>query len=79
MAMEVDSKKVLTVHYENHRGETGTRRIVPLSIRFGECEWFAGEQWLMEAYDCDKHAKRTFAMGKLMMFEREASVPAPKS
>jgi len=50
----------------NHRGETSLRRVIPLSIHFAETEWHPGKQWVMDAIDCDKQAKRTFALKDIL-------------
>ena len=49
--------------YTNHRGETAMRRVIPARIVFGvAAEWHIDPQWLLEAYDLDRKADRTFAM-----------------
>lgn len=49
--------------YVNHRGELSVRRIMPKAIRFGiEPPWHTEPQWLLDAFDVDKKAERTFAM-----------------
>lgn len=52
----------LKVRYKNHRGEVAERKIIPLKIYFGEVEFHNGEQWLMDVYDLDKKAYRTYAL-----------------
>lgn len=54
---------VLKFKYTNHRGETGIRTVTPnsVSFHFGSTEWHPDAQWLMRAYDEDKHALRDFA------------------
>lgn len=59
---EIDSKKVLKIRYKNYRGEVAERKILPKQIYFGSTEWHPEEQWLLEAYDLDKEANRTFAL-----------------
>jgi hypothetical protein len=66
--MDLDPEKVMTAHYTNHRGESGTRRIVPTRIRWGSTAWHTRPQWLMDAFDLDKGAERTFALAKMTMF-----------
>lgn len=48
--------------YTNYKNERGTRTIVPRRIFFGKTEFHPEPQWLLEAYDWDKKADRTFAM-----------------
>jgi predicted DNA-binding transcriptional regulator YafY len=48
--------------YTNYKGEASTRTIVPLGIRFGYTEWHPQEQYLLNAYDCNKREGREFAM-----------------
>lgn len=56
----------LSVVYRNWRGETSTRRIVPLAApRFGTSEWHKEPQWLLRALDVDKGEEREFAMNEI--------------
>lgn len=52
----------VTIVYTNYRGETGERKIVPKKIWFGSTEWHPEEQWLLDTYDVEKQADRSFAM-----------------
>ncbi|AIB11820.1 hypothetical protein ABAZ39_07375 [Azospirillum argentinense] len=52
----------LVFTYTNYRGETGTRRAIPIRVYHGATEWHPEPQWLMEAHDVDKDAVRVFAM-----------------
>lgn len=54
--------KKVTITYTNHRGETSDREIVPKKIWFGSTKYHEEEQWLLDANDLDKKAKRTFAV-----------------
>jgi predicted DNA-binding transcriptional regulator YafY len=58
----MSNNRIVIIDYTNHRGERRERRIVPFGLRFGYSNHHPGEQWLLEAYDCDKEAARTFAM-----------------
>jgi predicted DNA-binding transcriptional regulator YafY len=64
--MTYDPKTVILVRYTNYRGETSVRRIVPLRIRFAATEWHPTEQWLMDAYDLDRQAERSFALSDVV-------------
>jgi predicted DNA-binding transcriptional regulator YafY len=63
-----DAVKIL---YRNYRGETAVRQIVPFSIWFGSTEWHPEPQWLLEALDLDKKAKRSFALKDILTFDCE--------
>ena len=52
--------------YQNYRGEVSERTVVPGSIRFGSTEYHEKQQWLMDAFDVDKKAVRTFAMRDIL-------------
>jgi predicted DNA-binding transcriptional regulator YafY len=54
--------KAVRLIYKNYRGETAERTIQPIRIWFGETEWHPGKQWLMDAYDLERKANRSFAM-----------------
>jgi len=63
--MSFDPNAVVKIRYTNYRGETAVRKIVPIRIRFAASEWHPGEQWLMDAYDIDRQAERSFAMADI--------------
>jgi hypothetical protein len=52
----------IRVNYRNYKGEVAIREITPRSIRFGATEHHPEPQWLMEVWDHDKDAERTYAM-----------------
>lgn len=52
----------VSIDYTNWRGETATRRIIPISIWFGSTEWHKQAQWLLKALDIEKNAERDFAL-----------------
>lgn len=55
-------EKVVTITYTNHRGETSDRRIIIKGITWTETEWHPQEQYIVQAWDCDKDADRSFAL-----------------
>lgn len=57
-----DPRHIVRIDYTNYRGERSMRRVVPVEIYFGNTEYHPESQWLMEAEDVEKHARRTFAM-----------------
>lgn len=60
--MNHDPQQVVTIGYTNYRGETADRRIIPRSLRFASSEWHPQPQWLLDAFDVEKGAERSFAM-----------------
>lgn len=50
------------VDYTNHRGEMATRTITPLRVRWGKTEHHPVEQWLLDCFDHDREAPRTYAL-----------------
>jgi predicted DNA-binding transcriptional regulator YafY len=52
----------LKFKYQNWKGKVGTRNVIPIRIYWGHTDHHIEDQWLMEAYDLDKLATRTFAM-----------------
>jgi predicted DNA-binding transcriptional regulator YafY len=58
----IDTSRAVRFTYTNNRGQTGTRRVVPLAIAFDRNEWNPEEQWLMTGWDLDRQALRVFAM-----------------
>lgn len=61
-----DTRKVITIRYTNYKGETALRHILPLQIRFVATEWHPEEQWVLEAFDLDKQAERSFAIKDIL-------------
>lgn len=57
-----NDKQTVSILYTNYRGETAIRRIVPKRIWFGKTDWHPEEQWIMDAFDLEKNADRSFAM-----------------
>ena len=57
--------RVVSVLYQNYRGVTALRRIVPRKIWFGHTDWHPGEQWILDAFDVEKRAERSFAMADI--------------
>ncbi|CAH1656784.1 hypothetical protein CHELA1G11_11170 [Hyphomicrobiales bacterium] len=55
----------LHIFYTNYRGESGERRIIPISVRWGSTEWHPRPQWLLRAMDVDKGEEREFAMSDI--------------
>ena len=70
-AAVADAKRVgreLRIRYRNWRGEESVRRIVPDHIWYGADEWHPDHQWIMDAYDVDKGANRSFAVRDILEF-----------
>lgn len=58
--------KTVTITYLNHRGEISDREILPYTFGFGTTEYYPSEQYLLEAWDFNKNALRTFAMNNII-------------
>lgn len=58
----MDTKKAVTILYTNYRGETAYRKIIPISIEYKSTDWHPEEQWLLNAFDTEKNADRSFAI-----------------
>jgi len=48
--------------YKNYKGEISERRVLPKRVYFGSTEHHPHPQLLMEAFDMEKNAIRTFAL-----------------
>lgn len=57
-----DTGIVLRVVYKNWRGEVSERKIVPKTAWFGSTQWHPEPQWILDAFDLDRQAERSFAM-----------------
>ena len=60
--MKGNENQKVKILYTNYRGETAIRDIIPIKIWFGSTDWHPEEGWLMDAYDLEKKAERSFAM-----------------
>lgn len=54
--------RALVGMYKNYRGETRSRRIIPLGVRHGATPWHKKPQWLLDAIDDDTKETRSFAL-----------------
>ncbi len=61
-----DANKAVSIRYKNHRGEIAVRVIIPHEIRFASTSWHPESQWLLDAYDLDRQAIRSFALKDIM-------------
>lgn len=64
--------QIVEIDYTNHRGERALRKIIPKTIEFGSTEWHPTGQWLLNAWDIDKMADRSFAMNQIHSWRNDA-------
>ncbi len=69
--------RMVTICYRNHRGEVANRSITPHDIWFGRTEWHPDDQWILEAFDHDKQAERSFAMRDILSWKPYEKVDEP--
>lgn len=62
MILYLDRNVPVTFTYTNYKNETGKRTVRPHCIYWGKTQYHPESQWLMDAWDEDKKALRTFAM-----------------
>ena len=56
-------EKMVKINYENWRGETRWRLIIPTGeLDFCNTEWHPETQWLFEAKDCEDGNIKDFAL-----------------
>jgi hypothetical protein len=67
-----EQAKRVRILYKNYKGETAWRSIVPGQIRFASNEWHPQDQWLLDAFDLDKAAPRSFALNEIREWKAEA-------
>lgn len=67
--------KELRILYTNWQGQTAERRIVPDRIWFGSTEYHPEPQWLIDAFDADKQAPRTFALQDMRRIGPPTALP----
>ncbi len=71
---DTDPRMVVTIRYTNYKGETADRRVIPLRLHFTATEWHPEPQWVMEAFDIDRGADRSFAVRDILGWN--AAVPS---
>lgn len=65
------------IDYVNWRGERAVRRIIPRKLWHGETEHHAGPQWLLDAWDVEKAAERTFALADVRAWAADGDGAPP--
>jgi len=65
------SSTPLKVKYKNWKGEIGIRNIIPQNIYYSSTEYHKEDQWLMNVWDVEKDAPRTYAMMDILEFIKE--------
>lgn len=60
------TNEIFKVGYTNYRGEFAVRRIIPTGIKYGSTPHHPEEQWLLDCFDFDKAAPRTYALKDLV-------------
>lgn len=71
----ISHDQVVVLVYTNYRGERATRRIIPERIWFGATDWHPEPQWLLDAFDIDRGAERSFAIKDVEQFGGTVDVP----
>ena len=61
----------IKVKYKNWQGNIGIRTIIPQTIYYGNADYHKTEQWLMDVFDVDKDALRTYALMDIIEFIKE--------
>jgi len=67
----MSSNRSIKVKYKNWKGEVGIRTIIPSILWFGNTAYHTKNQWLMDVWDVDKQAKRTYALMDILEFIKE--------
>lgn len=66
--LQVDAQRAIRMLYENYRGETSIRHVIPRRIWFGSTEWHPEDQWLLEGYDLDRQEMRSYSLKEIRSF-----------
>lgn len=61
--------KAIKIVYTNYRGETALRKVLPQRIWFGATEWHPEKQWMLDAIDLEKDARRSFALRDIKSYD----------
>ncbi len=64
-AVDPGACQIVRIDYINYRGERAIRRVIPGRCYLGEVTWHPGVQWVLDAWDVDKDAIRSFAIADI--------------
>jgi predicted DNA-binding transcriptional regulator YafY len=64
----MDNEHKIKICYTNYRGETSIREIIPQKVWFGSTEWHPENGWLLNAFDVEKGADRSFSLKDIKAF-----------
>ncbi len=59
----------VTIDYTNYKCVRRKRVVIPLEIEFRETPHHTPAQWILQAYDVEKGARRSFAMKDIHSWE----------
>lgn len=71
----VTSGPAIRFVYENYAGKIAVRNAIPVRMTFGSNEWHHERQWMMEAFDLEHGAMRTFAAKGIIKFIDGRNMP----
>ena len=63
------TSRSVAVRYRNYRGEIAVRLIIPGHIFWGSNSYHPEPQWLMDCWDVNKSANRTFAVRDILAWD----------
>lgn len=63
------------IDYTNHRGERSIREIIPHQIWYGKTSYHPEKQWLLNAHDVEKEARRDFTLKNIHGWFSEKPLP----
>ena len=61
----------IKVKYKNYQGITSIRTIIPQQIHYGSTDYHKEDQWLLDVFDVEKDALRTYALMNILEFIKE--------
>ena len=74
-AVAADDPSAVVIDYTNFRGERSERRILPDRVWFGIAEWHPRAQWILDAWDLEKGALRSFTMADIHSWRPAGPAP----
>lgn len=61
----VPLEQIVELVYVDSKGLRICRRVVPDRIWFGRTDWVPEPQWLLDAYDPERHVTRSYPMSRV--------------
>lgn len=67
----------VTIFFTDSSGVNRERSVIPQRVWYGCTEWYPKEQWLLDAYDTERHVVRSFSLATIKGFDGHTGERVP--